>query len=172
MMRLEAALARNPEAQVVFLGDLFHGVQNAETQAFREVLKRAPQDHFTLVLGNHDFHAPDWEEINCVDRMELGPMILVHEPPGSDFDHNIPFDMDRADQPGHYYVAGHLHPAAALRGKGRSRLMLPAFYFGDKLAVLPAFGLFTGRKALDAHGRFYGLAENSIIDLGVNPSKG
>jgi metallophosphoesterase superfamily enzyme len=41
-------------------------------------------------------------------------------------------------------LAGHVHPAYRLFGKGRQRLRLPCFYVQAQVSLLPAFGAFTG----------------------------
>jgi metallophosphoesterase superfamily enzyme len=41
-------------------------------------------------------------------------------------------------------IAGHLHPVLNLRGPGRDHLRLPCFCIEAGLAILPAFGEFTG----------------------------
>ena len=41
-------------------------------------------------------------------------------------------------------LAGHIHPAAVVAGRGGDRLRLPCFHFGPRVGVLPAFGAFTG----------------------------
>jgi metallophosphoesterase superfamily enzyme len=48
-------------------------------------------------------------------------------------------------------LAGHLHPAATLKGAARDRMRLPCFSVDqapgqaqDGMAILPAFGAFTG----------------------------
>ncbi|MFY7902844.1 MAG: hypothetical protein ACOVOU_08040, partial [Rubrivivax sp.] len=50
--------------------------------------------------------------------------------------------------PGRYVLAGHVHPAASLGGRGPGRLRLPCFHFGADVGVLPAFGEFTGSRVL------------------------
>ena len=40
--------------------------------------------------------------------------------------------------------AGHLHPHVSLGGRGRQHVRLPAFVFGPRVGVLPAFSSFTG----------------------------
>ena len=176
LQMLEGAMHRHPEAHVVFLGDLIHGLQNSETNDLFHVLRQAPNPRFTLVEGNHDFDAPTLDILDCTDRMEVGPMVLLHEPPGNDFDANIPFDRKACAslniRPDQFVIAGHLHPAAGLRGLGKNRATIHAFFFGEWIAVLPAFGNFTGRKLLKEKGHFYGLAENSIINLGEYHPKG
>jgi len=92
------------------------------------------------VRGNHDRHAgdppPDWR-LHCVDEpWRVGPWALVHHP---------------APVAGAYVLAGHLHPAVRLGGRGaraQDRLRLPCFHFGPAVGVLPAFGAFTGQHVV------------------------
>jgi hypothetical protein len=49
-----------------------------------------------------------------------------------------------ARSPGHYVLAGHLHPALRIEAGG-DRLRLPCFAFGPAVGLLPAFGAFTGQ---------------------------
>ena len=44
-------------------------------------------------------------------------------------------------------LAGHLHPAYRVTGRNDS-VRLPCFWFGVRVGVLPAFGDFTGGKAI------------------------
>jgi metallophosphoesterase superfamily enzyme len=93
----------------------------------------------TLVRGNHDGHAgdppADWG-VSCVD----GPLLL--DPGGLALAHHP------EPVPGRYVVAGHLHPAAVVGGRGHDRLRLPCFHFGATVGVLPAFGAFTGMHVM------------------------
>ncbi len=90
-----------------------------------------PELAILLVRGNHDKRAgdpPDEWRIDCADEPTLEPpFALAH----------YPFNPHSG-----YAMTGHLHPAALLLGKGRQSLKLPCFWFGDKYAVLPAFGSF------------------------------
>ena len=43
-----------------------------------------------------------------------------------------------------YTLAGHVHPCFTLHGPGRQRERLPCFLFGQRIALIPAFGSFTG----------------------------
>jgi len=93
----------------------------------------------TLVRGNHDRAAgdpPPALRITCVDepRDDEG-LRLCHDPARAAAD----------DAP---TLAGHLHPAAVLKDFGRTTVRLPCFRRdGDEL-ILPAFGSFTGMKAV------------------------
>jgi len=64
-----------------------------------------------------------------------------------------------------FLVCGHLHPGVALRGKGRSRARIKAFYLNPWLCVLPAFGTFTGQHALKVSGTYYGIVDGTVVKL-------
>lgn len=165
---LTTAVLRHPGAVVYFLGDLFHSAPNNETQELRNLLEGMRENRFVLILGNHDRNVEHWTELEVYSELDIGPIVLMHEPPGSDFDRGVPFD-ERAKKNWSLkknILSGHLHPAVMLKGSGRHRVRVPVFYFNHWIGVLPAFGTFTGTKALRQQGHFYGLAENKIIDLG------
>ena len=72
-----------------------------------------------------------------------------------------------AAHPGHYVLAGHIHPAAIVSGRGRDSLRLPCFHFGPRVGVLPAFGAFTGMHVMprgDAD-RVFVIADDSVRAL-------
>ena len=134
--RLDALLASHAAARLVFLGDLLHAPQAlapgllAEVGAWRR--RHAPVA-MVLVRGNHDSRAgdpPAWLEIAVADEpWMLGPFAACHHP---------------RPLPGCFVLAGHLHPGVVLTGPGRDSLRLPCFCEEQGLAVLPAFGAFTG----------------------------
>lgn len=172
MKRLSAAIDRHPNARVVFLGDLFEGAQNKETSELLAFIKQRPNRKFILVKGNHDFDVPSWSELEVHDEYHLGNFICLHEPPGSNFDKNISFDFDKARlqheemSEGKVLICGHLHPGASLKGKGRFRVKMKAFFFNQWIGVLPAFGALTGHYSLAEKGTYFGIAENYVIALG------
>ena len=140
LRRLSHAIARTQAQRVVFLGDLLHSAKGRAPDTFAAVAAwRATHDalELTLVRGNHDLHAgdppPDWRVACVADPLLLGPLALAHHP---------------QPLPGHYVLAGHVHPAVVLGGGRHGRLRLPCFHFGSGLGVLPAFGEFTGMHAL------------------------
>ena len=169
--QLTRVFEMHPGSTVVFLGDVFHGLQNNETQSLQFLLNAHPQHTFILVKGNHDFDLPEWKQLNVVDEWTIGTLLCLHEPPGSDFDTDIPFTRTAAQQrfPGLakdvFLVCGHLHPGVALRGKGRSRARIKAFYSNQWLCVLPAFGTFTGQHPLKVPGTYYGIVDGTIVKL-------
>ena len=140
LRRLDQLLGAFDIDAVFFLGDLFHSDHNGEWAGLGELLARHPKPAFHLVRGNHDILAE--EHYNSAGLSLLNepffcdPFVLSHYP------------LARPVQ-GYYNLAGHLHPAVILNGKGRQHLRLPCFYFRPDQAVLPAFGAFTGHACLD-----------------------
>ncbi len=120
--------------KIFFLGDLFHSHYNQEWEVFGEVVKYCPAISFKLILGNHDIMSERQYErkgIEVYDDLVVGNFLLSHHPLET-----IPGNL--------YNIAGHIHPAVHLKGKGRQSLTLPCFHFGARQALLPAFGNFTG----------------------------
>ncbi len=169
--QLDHAFTAHPDATVVFLGDVFHGLQNKETLSLQNLLLAHPTHTFILVKGNHDFDLPEWRQLTVVDEWTVGRLLCLHEPPGADFDTDTPFTEAAAQRRFSnlaidvFLVCGHLHPGVALRGKGRSRARIKAFYSNEWLYVLPAFGTFTGQHPLKVPGTYYGIVDGTLIKL-------
>lgn len=140
LTRLGALVDRLQVREVVFLGDFLHSVR-ARTgpgiTAFAAWHQARSSLTLTLVRGNHDLRAGDPPPelgIRVVDEpFARGPWALCHHP---------------AAREGQAVVAGHLHPGALVAGTGFDRLCLPAFHCTGAVLVLPAFGEFTGLKAV------------------------
>ncbi|PTU75886.1 ligase-associated DNA damage response endonuclease PdeM [Pseudomonas mangrovi] len=136
LQRLDALLQRFACQRLIFLGDFLHAPE-AQTPATLNALgdwrARHPALAVTLVRGNHDKRAGDPPTelgIEVVtEPLLLGPFALQHEP---------------RPHPTRPVLAGHLHPAYQLRGRGRQSLRLPCFVLSDGVSLLPAFGSFTG----------------------------
>ncbi|WP_173026047.1 ligase-associated DNA damage response endonuclease PdeM [Acidovorax sp. SRB_14] len=142
LARLSQLVTRCAPRRLVVLGDFLHA-QEAHTPAVLQPLARWRGRHADLdvglVRGNHDSHAGDPPAalgIAVVDEpWLLGPFALCHHP---------------QRHPTHHVLAGHWHPAVHLYGAGHDRLRLPCFCLDAGMAVLPAFGEFTGGMALPA----------------------
>ena len=120
--------------RVICLGDLFHSHYNTEWEMFGEVVQHFTGISFELVVGNHDIMSKVQYErkgISMTERLRMGPFLLSHYP------------LEEMEEDA-YNLAGHIHPAIRLRGKGRQAETLPCFYFGERQGFLPAFGMFTG----------------------------
>ena len=126
----EAMNAYKPE-RIIALGDSFHDVEGPDRLQEED---RTKLDHLITqvewiwVSGNHDPVLPDHLGGTCVSDMHIGNLTFRHEP------------WDEAE-PGE--VAGHLHPSARVRGRGRS-VRKRCFIHNRQRMVMPAFGAFTG----------------------------
>ncbi len=164
LARLDALLARYPGRRVIFLGDFLHAPQSRAPATLAR-LARWRRAHsaleITLIRGNHDRRAgdpPAQLDIEVVaEPLLLGPFALQHEP--------------RA-HPSHHVLAGHLHPAYRLRGRGRASLRLPCFQLGERVSLLPAFGSFTGALEVAAAPgtRLYLVGDGGVWALPVDGS--
>jgi uncharacterized protein len=140
LARLSLALQETQAERLLVLGDLVHAARSL-TPRLREQVAAWRGAHaqllLDLVLGNHDRAAgelPQEWRIACVEEpLRMGAVQLRHAPPD-----------DEAHEP---TLAGHVHPAAFVAG-GFERLRLPCFHFGTTLALLPAFGEFTGAHVM------------------------
>ncbi len=73
-------------------------------------------------------------------------------------------------QDGSFYgIAGHLHPAVTVTGKGRLKETLPCFCFGPRAAILPAFGSFTGTQLIrpTSEDRIYVVAGDEVVEMQI-----
>lgn len=132
-----ANLARHFEAKrLIVLGDLLHAAAG-RSPATMDAVRHWRRDHasldITLVRGNHDLAAgdpPDEWEIRCADEPHVEePFALCHEP---------------RSVRGARVLAGHIHPCVHLYGSGGRSERVACFHFARRVAVLPAFGTFTG----------------------------
>jgi DNA ligase-associated metallophosphoesterase len=142
LSRLDALIERLSPEQIIFLGDFLHAKEgrNAETFAALATWRSMHEAiEMRLVRGNHDRRAGDLPVDVGIPSFD-GPLI---EPPFALAHHPVAV----AD---HYVLAGHIHPCAVLTGAARQREKLPCFWFGKDVAVLPAFGDFTGCAVVDA----------------------
>ncbi|MFP4143599.1 MAG: ligase-associated DNA damage response endonuclease PdeM [Phycisphaeraceae bacterium] len=141
LARLTALIERTAAERLLILGDLFHGPASL-CDSLIEQFVRWRQAHRELavvaVTGNHDLQAGPVPESLGVEQAGA-----VHVQRGLVFRHD-----PEPDPQGRPVLAGHVHPAVWLHGPGRSAERLSCFLFRERLAILPAFGTFTGMKAL------------------------
>lgn len=140
----------------ICLGDLFHSRWNKESPLFLAWRDKYPNMHLTLVAGNHDRHSLKHiqaMELTVVPYLEMGPFYFIHD------------WQNAVIPPSLYPLAGHLHPAVKLYGKGRQRIKLPCFWFQKTGGYLPAFGQFTGNHLIEPSpaDKIYAIAEQQII---------
>lgn len=160
LQRLDALLERLDCRELIFLGDFLHarhGRAPGTLQLLAEWRARHADLALTLVRGNHDRHAgdpPAGLHMQVVGEPLLrGPFALQHEPQPT---------------PGYHVLAGHLHPAYRLRGRGRQSLRLPCFVLGEEVSLLPAFGSFTGAMEIRRQPgqRIFVIGDGGIWPLG------
>jgi DNA ligase-associated metallophosphoesterase len=159
--RLDRAVARTGARRLVVLGDLFHARAGRVASRTLADLRRWREARGTLeiqlVRGNHDRHAGDPPTdlgITCVDAPALlPPFVLRHQPAASEDG---------------YTLAGHVHPGIVLAGAGLFRERLPCFVVGESVAVLPAFGSFTGLGMItpEPGERIFVVAEGEVLPVG------
>lgn len=155
--RLTRCLDETEAERLVVLGDLYHA-RAGQAPETMEVLATWRDRHFQLhvdvIRGNHDRRSNPSPSVLRFNELAEGaldsPFVLAHDPVPS---------------PNGYVLAGHIHPGAKLKA-GPERMKLPCFHVGRHVAVLPAFGSFTGLAAVDpAPGdRLYVIADNEIIE--------
>jgi DNA ligase-associated metallophosphoesterase len=157
LSRLDAMLARTHASRLVFLGDFLHAREGRDPETLRVIneWRSARRDvDMILVRGNHDVRAGDPPrelDVRCVDApMVDGPFVFDHHP--------------RASAQG-YVLCGHIHPGARLNGPARQSVMLPCFWFGESVGVLPAFGEFTGLAQVEpeAADQVFVAAEGEVV---------
>jgi hypothetical protein len=130
LTRLETLIAWLKPAQIIALGDSFH---DGEAKARIAPGDAARLRNLTLsadwiwIAGNHD-PLPDGFGGTIAEEVRLGPLTFRHEP---------------APAPATGEIAGHLHPCAVVRVRGR-RLRRRCFAADGTRIVLPAFGAYTG----------------------------
>jgi len=159
LARLDSILSATASAKLVILGDFFHA-RAGRTEATLAALAAWRQRHakleVTLVPGNHDRHAgapPGEWHIDCVSNpWALPPFHCCHEP---------------AEIPKSFVLAGHLHPSFHLHERIGSGVSGACFHFSARVAVLPAFGSFTGTHRVTPahHDRIFVAGPDEIVDV-------
>jgi len=136
LRRLDEAIMFAQPSRLLFLGDFWHAPAGRSTELVEAISvwrRRHRSLEIDLVLGNHDRRVArpptEWDMRVHAEPFAEGPFVFAHYPD--------------ANENG-YVLAGHLHPGRRLHGRGKQRLRLPCFHFGERVGVLPAFGEFTG----------------------------
>lgn len=138
--RLSHILTHTSARRLVILGDFLHartGRNEAMFAALRAWREQHAELEIVLVEGNHDRSSgalPEELRITCVKGpWRLGPFHCRHEPEE---------DADAV------VLAGHIHPSYGLSDRIRSSVRAPCFHFSTRVALLPAFGSFTGTHGI------------------------
>ncbi|GAB1443807.1 ligase-associated DNA damage response endonuclease PdeM [Ignavibacteriales bacterium] len=136
LKRLSDAIELTDAKRIIFLGDLLHhrtGKTRLITTQLKSWIEERPDREFVLITGNHDKSSdgiPEIPQISVFDELIIRNKFLLRHHP--------------EPQKGFFVICGHLHPAIRLRGTGRDSLRLGCTHFSKNMAVLQAFGSFTG----------------------------
>lgn len=131
LRRIELLLKRYTPSTLICLGDSFHdrGAWARLSDAEGERLVKLSRAQETVwIAGNHDPEPPVELSGTVAAEIAIGPLIFRHEP-----------------SPGRIAgeVAGHLHPKARLRNRGRT-VSARCFATDTARLIMPAFGAYTG----------------------------
>lgn len=160
--RLDRVVRATGAARVIILGDFFHARAGRAPDTLKRIerWRRAHADlSIELIAGNHDRQAgapPEEWGIRVHDRpLHEGRFLFCHEPPGS---------LSR----GRFALAGHVHPTFSLEDRA-GRLRAPCFHFAERLALLPAFGSFTGGQSVPIlpGDRVFLVGDDDVVGLGT-----
>ena len=137
---LGAVVARYRPSRLVALGDSVHDrsawarLADTDRKALSDLIGSVTD--WVWIAGNHDPDPPHGIPGRSAEHLMVGPLVMRHEPGG--------FLAE-----GQAEIAGHLHPAARVFGKGGSARR-PAFAYDHHRLVLPAFGAYAGGLCLSA----------------------
>lgn len=157
LTQLSRALDACGARRVIFVGDSFHDdeavarIDAADLAALQAMTARIDT---IWITGNHDPNPPAEAGGRIVSEVNLGPLLLRHEP--------------TIAAEGRFEVAGHLHPAASVSQRGR-RIRCKCFIGNERQLVMPAFGSFTGSLGVsaDPFRQIFGAADFHVWMLGT-----
>lgn len=157
--RLSALIDRTGAERLIVLGDLIHDAAALRdrtcdaVRAWRESVAASVE----LIPGNHDRKARSCEPLGVVvldERVRLGGLVLTHEPPACG---------------GEPTLCGHVHPVVSVgRGRGPGRVRSACFWFEGSVGILPAFGAFTGGRAMRVGGEsgVFAAGDRAVVPVG------
>jgi uncharacterized protein len=138
LSRIAPLVARYAPRTVVALGDNFHdGEGHARlADANREALRALQRERdWIWITGNHDPDPADGIGGTFTPMLALGSLLFRHAPTGAVGE-----------------IAGHLHPVARVRARGRC-VSRRCFAGDGQRLVMPAFGAYAGGLNV-RHGAF------------------
>lgn len=159
--RLDGLFTRTGAQRLIVLGDFLHARMLEPQRTLMlmgEWWSRKIGWETIVVRGNHDCRAGDppasWGIRMEDEPFDCGGFMCCHQP---------------QHVPGQFVLAGHYHPAVMLEGPDRSSLRVPCFRFGERTAILPAFGRFTGAKAFRprAGERVFVVGPDEVVEVRI-----
>ncbi len=159
LARLSSALERSQARRGVFLGDLIHARTSLDVMTISTIQtwrERHNEIEMLLVPGNHDARSgalpSEFRIATTDDELIEPPFVFKHHPEPSLHG---------------YVLAGHIHPAIRLTGRGRQKERVACFLFRPEYGLLPAFGTFTGKAdiTLQPTDRAFAVAPDQIVEV-------
>jgi hypothetical protein len=136
MAALALAIERYAPTTVIALGDSFHDLDGPDRllDDDRAALARLQAGRtWVWITGNHDRRLPPSVGGEVVDELELGALVLRHEPsPSPDASAGAVREL-----------AGHLHPVGKVVMRGRA-VRRRCFVTDGERCLLPALGAYAG----------------------------
>jgi uncharacterized protein len=161
LAKLTRAIQETDANRLVILGDFWHARTGRTIEVLQEIAdwrSEQPTLEIHLILGNHDrmrqgeIIPADWGFHIHAHQTLFGPFAVAHYPE--------PHESA-------YVLSGHLHPAIKIYGRGRQSVSVPCFWFGHAVAVLPAFGGYTGTAHIQPRtgDTVFAVADGEIVKL-------
>jgi len=152
--KMDALIKKYNPKKIIFLGDLFHSESNNEWNDLISWSEHKTGIEMILVEGNHDrLTSKFYENTKFVlaHTYKLEQLVLSHEP----------------IETKSFNLFGHIHPAMGIQSSPRQSQTYPCFYFGEKTAIMPAFGAFTGtyRITPEKGCQVFCIDENQLIRI-------
>lgn len=169
LQRLDALLDSTRARRLLVLGDLVHAKTGCTPSMLAQLAvwrARRADLEIVVVRGNHDGVDPPPAalRVDAVhDELVEGQVQFQHAPPD---------ECGRGQSP-RFVMAGHLHPAVWLHGRARPSTRTPCFHFAQDVAVLPAFGAFTGMHPIRPRrgDRVFAVGPSEVVEVTPRPPK-
>jgi hypothetical protein len=136
LARLGALVARHQPRRIIALGDSFHDRKAAarlDGAAIAALAALQAGREMVWITGNHDPEPPQGLAGEVVDTLTIQGVTLRHEPTPS----------SAKTGPSGHEIAGHLHPVAKIRMRGRA-IRRRCFVLDAERLILPALGAYAG----------------------------
>ena len=159
LIRLSILLNELNPKKLILLGDLFHSKNKFSGNLIEEIKiwrEGFPRTEFILTSGNHD---KNFRGIISSLKIDLYEKSLIID--------EFAFTHHPETIPNKYVFSGHVHPAVKLKEFRNHSVKLPAFYFTEVQALLPAFGEFTGTYLIKpAEGdKIFVIADDEVVEI-------
>lgn len=158
LARLGNILDATGSQRLMILGDFFHATAGLQPEMLDSVgawRKMRSGLKISLTLGNHDKRAgrpPDSWKIEILETKRIAPFLFQHEP---------------GESVEGYVLSGHIHPAISISEKFGGGIRTACFCFGERCAILPAFGSFTGMRNIAPRqgDRVFAIGNEEIVPI-------